>query len=143
MDRPLEGLTVVEMAGLGPAPFACYLLAGLGARVIRIEAKGRAPVFLPLDPETNPDVLMRDIRQLDLKSDQDREVALQLIAAADVLVEGFRPRVMERLRLGPDAMLEANPRLVYARRPVMARAGRWRRSPVTTSTTSLCQVFCR
>ncbi len=115
MDRPLEGLTVVEMAGLGPAPFACYLLAGLGARVIRIEAKGRAPVFLPLDPTTNPDVLMRDIRQLDLKSDDDRKAAIELIAEADVLVEGFRPGVMERLGLGPEAMLEANARLVYAR----------------------------
>jgi alpha-methylacyl-CoA racemase len=123
MDQPLEGLTVIEMAGLGPAPFACYLLAGLGAKVIRIEAKGRAPVFLPLDPETNPDALMRDVRQLDLKTDEDRSRAIALISDADVLVEGFRPGVMERLGLGPDAMLQANPRLVYARMTGYGQSG--------------------
>ena len=123
MDQPLKGLTVVEMAGLGPAPLACYILAGLGAKIIRIEAKGRAPVFLPLDPATNPDVLLRDTRQLDLKSDKDREAALNLIGKADVLVEGFRPGVMERLGLGPDAILEANPGLVYARMTGYGQSG--------------------
>ena len=58
---------------------------------------------------------MRDIRQLDLKSDDDREAAIELVTDADVMVEGFRPGVMERLGLGPEAMLEANPRLVCAR----------------------------
>ncbi|MCP4318790.1 MAG: CoA transferase [Hyphomicrobiales bacterium] len=115
MDKPLHGLKIVEMAGLGPAPFGCYLLVGLGAEVTRIEAKGRAAVFLPLDPHTNPDVLYRNVQTLDLKSDGDRQEALTLICAADVLVEGFRPGVMERLGLGPDDMLQANPGLVYAR----------------------------
>ena len=115
MARPLTGLKIVEMAGLGPAPFACYLLASLGADVTRIEAKGRSAVFLPLDPQTNPDVLYRQIVQLDLKSEEDRLEALQLIGNADVLVEGFRPGVMERLGFSPDAMLAHNNGLIYAR----------------------------
>ena len=123
MDKPLTGLKIVEMAGLGPAPFACYLLAGLGADVTRIEAKGRDAVFLPLDPQTNPDVLYRQVRTLDLKDDDDRHQATALISDADVLVEGFRPGVMERLGLGPDTMLEANPRLVYARMTGYGQSG--------------------
>lgn len=130
MDRPLEGLTVIEMAGLGPVPFACYMLAGLGARVTRIEASGRDAVFLPLDPQTNPDTSMRDVRRLDLKSDDGRRQAMDLIAAADVLIEGFRPGVMERLGLGPGETMQTNPRLIYARMtgygqngPMAARAG--------------------
>ena len=115
MDKPLSGLKIIEMAGLGPAPFACYLLAGLGAEVTRIEARGRAAVFLPLDPQTNPDVLYRNVETLDLKDDDDRAQAVALIDACDVLVEGFRPGVMERLGLGPDTMTLSNPGLVYAR----------------------------
>ncbi|MEM6462288.1 MAG: CaiB/BaiF CoA-transferase family protein [Pseudomonadota bacterium] len=115
MASPLNGLKIIEMAGLGPAPFAGYLLAGLGADVTRIEAKGREPVFLPLDPETNSDVLNKSVQKLDLKTDEDRREAETMIAGADVLVEGFRPGVMERLGLGPAEMLAANPRLVYAR----------------------------
>lgn len=130
MARPLAGLKIVEMAGLGPAPFACYLLAGLGADVTRIEAKGRNAVFLPLDPHTNPDVLYRTVRTLDLKDSDDRLEAEMVIAASDVLVEGYRPGVMERLGLGPDTLMEANPRLIYARMtgygqdgPMSGRAG--------------------
>ncbi len=115
MDRPLEGLTVIEMAGLGPAPFACYLLAGLGAQVTRIEASGRDAVFLPLDPLTDPDRMMRDVRRLDLKSEDGRGEAMALIATADVLVEGYRPGVMERLGLGPEDTCPKNPQLIYAR----------------------------
>ena len=130
MERPLAGLKIVEMAGLGPAPFACFLLAGHGADVTRIEASGRNTAFLPLDPHTNPDVLYRTIRTLDLKDDDDRDEAEALIAACDVLVEGFRPGVMERLGLGPDTLMQANPGLVYARMtgygqsgPMSGRAG--------------------
>ncbi|WP_419906130.1 CaiB/BaiF CoA transferase family protein [Hoeflea sp.] len=115
MARPLNGLKIIEMAGLGPAPFACYLLASLGADVTRIEAKGRAAVFLPLDPQTNPDVLYRKIVQLDLKSGEDHIEALEMIESADVLIEGFRPGVMERLGFAPETMLGLNPGLVYAR----------------------------
>lgn len=118
------------MAGLGPVPFACYLLAGLGAHVTRIEASGRAALFLPLDPQTNPDALMRDVRQLDLKTDDGHSQAMDFIAGADVLIEGFRPGVMERLGLGPGDTMQTNPRLIYARMtgygqsgPMAARAG--------------------
>ncbi|WP_136660178.1 CaiB/BaiF CoA-transferase family protein [Nitratireductor sp. XY-223] len=115
MARPLNGLKIIEMAGLGPAPFACYILASLGANVTRIEAKGRSAVFLPLDPQTNPDVLYRRIVQLDLKTEEDRLEAVELIDDADVLIEGFRPGVMERLGFSPDAMIARNPGLIYAR----------------------------
>lgn len=123
MDRPLEGLTVIEMAGLGPVPFACYMLAGLGAHVTRIEASGRDPVFLPLDPQTNPDTSMRDVRRLDLKTDDGRRQAMDLIAEADVLIEGFRPGVMERLGLGPGDTKQTNPRLIFARMTGYGQSG--------------------
>jgi alpha-methylacyl-CoA racemase len=130
MDKPLAGLKIVEMAGLGPAPFACYVLAGLGADVTRIEAKGRDTVFLPLDPRANPDLRYRTVRTLDLKDPDDHRDAASLIAASDVLVEGFRPGVMERLGLGPDTVMQANPGLIYARMtgygqtgPMSGRAG--------------------
>ena len=130
MTAPLQGLKIIEMAGLGPTPLACYLLASLGADVTRIEARGRDPVFLPLDPRSNPDKLNRTILELDLKAEADREEAIELIAGADVLVEGFRPGAMERLGLGPDEMMALNDRLIYARMtgygqdgPMAQRAG--------------------
>ncbi len=110
---PLAGLKVIEFAGLGPAPFACMLLADLGADVVRIDRAGAGDGLLGL----SRDVLDRGRRSLvlDLKSDAGRAVALRMIAAADVLIEGFRPGVMERLGLGPEAAHAANPGLVYGR----------------------------
>lgn len=107
---PLNGLRVVEFAGIGPAPFCATLLSDLGAEVLRIDRPngGAAP----------HDVTARGRAgslALDLKAEADRETALQAIAAADVLIEGFRPGVMERLGLGPDDALAANPRLIYGR----------------------------
>ncbi|GKX33504.1 MAG: CoA transferase [Rhizobiaceae bacterium MnEN-MB40S] len=115
MKGPLDGIKIVEMAGLGPAPFACYLLAGMGAQVTRIEAARRAATFIKLNPETNPDILLREIREIDLKSPDGHDEAMRLIEAADVLVEGFRPGVMERLGLGPEPAHKVNPGLIYAR----------------------------
>ncbi|MBW8638838.1 CoA transferase [Hoeflea sp. WL0058] len=115
MKGPLDGIKIVEMAGLGPAPFACYLLAGMGAQVTRIEAARRGSTFIKLTPETNPDILMREIREIDLKSPEGHDEAMRLIEAADVLVEGFRPGVMERLGLGPEPAHKVNPGLIYAR----------------------------
>jgi len=105
---PLEGVKVVEFAGIGPGPFCCMLLSDMGADVVRIDRKG-APF--------RPDITARGRRSvaLDLKHDADTAVAAALIAKADVLIEGFRPGVMERLGLGPAPMLERNPRLVYGR----------------------------
>ncbi|MFG2661895.1 CaiB/BaiF CoA transferase family protein [Streptomyces sp. NPDC048425] len=109
---PLSGLRVVEIAGIGPSPFAAMLLADLGADVLRVDRKG-AERIVP----ARYDLLNRNRRNiaLDLKHPRGLETALQLAERADVLLEGFRPGVAERLGLGPDACLERNSRLVYGR----------------------------
>ncbi|GAB3165506.1 alpha-methylacyl-CoA racemase [Amycolatopsis stemonae] len=128
MTGPLTGLRVVELAGIGPAPHAAMVLADLGADVVRIE---RPQGTLDLTGG-RPDHLLRGRRSVaaDLKSDDGRALTRRLIAKADVLLEGFRPGVAERLGVGPDACRELNPRLVYARMtgwgqegPLAQRAG--------------------
>lgn len=106
---PLNGVRVVEFAGIGPGPFCCMLLSDMGAEVVRIERKG-ARTF-------RNDITARGRRSvaLDMKAPADVELALALIEKADVLVEGFRPGVMERLGVGPDEALARNRRLVYGR----------------------------
>jgi len=115
MNGPLRGLKVIEMPAIGPVPFCGMLLADLGADVLRIDRVQDAGLGLPI--ETRYDVLGRGKRSLalDLKTDPARAMVLGLAGKADVLLEGFRPGTMERLGFGPDAMLERNPRLVYAR----------------------------
>ncbi|HRE19500.1 MAG TPA: CaiB/BaiF CoA-transferase family protein, partial [Rhabdaerophilum sp.] len=110
MSLPLAGLRIVEFAGIGPAPFAAMLLGDMGAEIIRIDRPGGA------DPWTK-NVIRRGRRSVvaDLKSAEDIALVRGLIVRADALIEGFRPGVMERLGLGPEAMLAANPRLVYGR----------------------------
>ena len=109
MVGPLHGLTIVEMAGLGPGPFAAMMLADHGAEVIRVERAGM--IGVPNDP------LLRNRKSisLDLKRDDHREVVRRLAADAEGLIEGYRPGVMERLGLGPDVLIGANPKLVYGR----------------------------
>ena len=109
MAGPLSGLKIVEMAGLGPGPFAAMMLADHGAEVIRVERAGM--IGVPNDP------LLRNRRSisLDLKREECREAVLRLASKADGLIEGYRPGVMERLGLGPDELLKANPKLVYGR----------------------------
>ena len=109
MAGPLSGLTIIEMAGLGPGPFAAMMLADHGAEVIRVERAGM--IGVPNDP------LRRNRRSisLDLKREEHRLVVGRLAARADGLVEGYRPGVMERLGLGPEPLTEANPKLVYGR----------------------------
>ena len=115
---PLKGIKVVEFAALGPAPMGAMLLADLGAEVLRIERKtnvnGRPTADL-FDPKI--DILNRSRRvvALDMKKPEAIETALRLIEQADVLIEGFRPGVMERLGIGPDVCLARNPKLVYGR----------------------------
>lgn len=113
-SMPLSGLRVLEFSGLGPTPFGAMLLSDLGADVIRIT---RAGAVNPLGGDPQFDFLFRGrpALPLDLKSAADRERVEKLVARADVLIEGFRPGTMERLGLGPDAMIEANPKLIYAR----------------------------
>lgn len=123
---PLQGTKVVEFAAIGPVPWCGQLLAELGADVVRIDRPGA------VDPATDTNYTKggRRVLVLDLKNPRDREAALSLVAAADVLVEGLRPGVMERLGLGPADCHAANPRLVYARMtgwgqdgPLAQRAG--------------------
>ncbi|MDF8359501.1 CaiB/BaiF CoA transferase family protein [Achromobacter anxifer] len=111
MAGPLSGLTVVEMAGIGPGPFCAMMLADMGADVIRIDRL--TPGFLG-GGGTIIDRGRRTIA-LDLKKPGATDIVLRLLDKADALLEGFRPGVMERLGLGPDACLARNPRLVYGR----------------------------
>ena len=113
MAGPLEGYKVVEMVGLGPAPFCAMMLADMGAEVIRIDRRGAGGT----GDDARFDVMARGRRSLgiDLKQPGGAETVLGLIARADVLIEGFRPGVMERLGLGPDVCLARNPKLVYGR----------------------------
>jgi alpha-methylacyl-CoA racemase len=106
---PLEGLRVLEFAGLGPAPFCGMLLSDLGADVLRIDRPGAHYDRFAIETRGRRSLV------LDLKSDAARETALRLAARADALIEGFRPGVMERLGLGPNVALARNPRLVYGR----------------------------
>ena len=113
---PLAGLSVVEMAGLGPAPFAGLMLADMGADVLRIDRKSRG-ADAAFERVKAPNTIDRGRRTvtLDLKIPEAAALALDLIAAADVVIEGFRPGVMERLGLGPEVCLARNPALVYGR----------------------------
>ncbi len=115
MGGPLQGIKVVELAGIGPAPMCAMLLADLGAEVIRVDRL--APADLGIDSGRQYNLLERSRRSMavDLKSAEGVEVVLKLVERADALIEGFRPGVTERLGLGPDVCLARNPRLVYGR----------------------------
>jgi alpha-methylacyl-CoA racemase len=112
---PLKGLTIIEIAGIGPGPFAAMLLADMGAEVIRVERPGGS-VFAAAH-NTKLDFLNRNKRCIsaNLKSTDGVDTVLRLIEKADALLEGNRPGVMERLGLGPDVCLARNPALVYGR----------------------------
>lgn len=114
MPGPLAGVRVIELAGIGPAPFAGMVLSDLGAEVVRVD---RPQQVRPDAPPPAGDVLGRGRRSIavDLKQDAGRDVVLQLVDAADALIEGFRPGVTERLGLDPTTCLARNPRLVYGR----------------------------
>ncbi|WP_329161887.1 CoA transferase [Streptomyces anulatus] len=125
---PLTGVRVVELAGIGPGPFAAMLLADLGADVVRVDRPGGAG--LGIDPAS--DLTNRNKRSvlLDLKSDEGPARVLDLVGRADILIEGYRPGVAERLGIGPEACLARNPELVYGRMtgwgqdgPLAERAG--------------------
>mgnify|MGYP003300471118 FL=1 len=117
---PLNGYRIVEMAGLGPAPFCAMLLSDMGADVVRIDREGGSN---SLDLEI--DVLNRGRRSvaLNLKTPEGIATALALITRADAVIEGYRPGVMERLGLGPEECLAKNPRLVYGRMTGWGQAG--------------------
>ncbi len=115
MSGPLDGVKVIELAGIGPGPFCAMMLADMGADVVRIDRAGNVSGG---DPATPPaDLLNRGRRSVgvDLKNPDGVETVLRLVESADALIEGFRPGVTERLGLGPDVCLARNPGLVYGR----------------------------
>jgi len=115
VSGPLEGIRIIELAGLGPAPFAGMMLADAGADIIRIDRSERA--VYPPHSEAHVDLMNRGRRSvaMDLKNPDAVSLLLQLVERADGLMEGFRPGVAERLGVGPDACLDRNPKLVYGR----------------------------
>ncbi len=112
---PLHGLRVVELASIGPGPMCAMLLADLGAEVLRIDRLEPSGLGVPVDPRFDVPGRSRRSVALDLKSDAGREAARRLIATADVLIEGWRPGVAERLGLGPEDCHARHPGLVYGR----------------------------
>jgi alpha-methylacyl-CoA racemase len=114
MAGPLHGVRILEIAGIGPGPFAAMMLADMGAEVVRVER-----VQAVRDDATGPhwDVMLRGRRNiaLDLKHADGVETLLSLVERADVVIEGFRPGVMERLGVGPEVCLARNPKLVFGR----------------------------
>lgn len=117
--KPLAGVEVVEMAGLGPGPHAGQLLADWGASVTAVSRAGQP--LMPVESRGKRSVV------LDLKSEGGREAVLRLAERADILVEGYRPGVMERLGLGPTETQARNPRLVYGRMTGWGQTGPWAR----------------
>ena len=117
MSGPLSGLTIVELAGIGPAPYACMLLSDMGSRVVRVERIGRQLHAYDTDENRRKDVMSRGRHSIaiDLKDSEGLGIVMRLIEESDVLIEGFRPGVIERMGLGPDVCLRRNPKLVIGR----------------------------
>lgn len=120
---PLHGLTVLELAGIGPGPMCAMLLADLGADVLRIDRLEPSGLGLAMDKRHEVHGRSRRSLALDLKAPAGRDAVLRLVAGADVLIEGFRPGVAERLGLGPEACARHNPRLIYGRMTGFGQSG--------------------
>ncbi|MEK7344856.1 MAG: CaiB/BaiF CoA-transferase family protein [Pseudomonadota bacterium] len=123
--KPYAHLRVVEFATVGGVPFCAWWLAQQGAQVLRIQNPNAAPLGVPIVAEADIGHWQRDMLVLDLRNPSDRAAALEAIADADVLLEGFRPGVMERLGLGPADCHARSPGLVYARIVGWERHGPW------------------
>jgi alpha-methylacyl-CoA racemase len=123
LGGPLHGLRVIELAGIGPGPMCCMLLADLGADVVRVDRLQPSGLGLALDPRFDVNSRSRRSVALDLKSPAGRAAALRLIDQADVLIEGFRPGVTESLGLGPADCHARNPGLVYGRMTGFGQTG--------------------
>lgn len=123
MAGPLTGRRIIEIAGIGPGPFAAMLLADFGAEVVRVDRAGA--VRGPAPDAPHPDVSLRGRRNaaIDLKHPDGAAALLDLVESADALIEGFRPGVMERLGVGPDECLTRNPKLVFGRMTGWGQAG--------------------
>ncbi|WP_068086771.1 CaiB/BaiF CoA transferase family protein [Novosphingobium rosa] len=121
MSGPLAGLRVVEFASIGPGPHAAMLLSDLGADVLRIDREGGNGWPNPIADRG------RAVKVVDIRQSAGRDWAAHAVAHADVLIEGMRPGVMERLGLGPDVLCAANPRLIYGRMTGWGQEGPWAR----------------
>lgn len=115
---PLAGVRIVEFAGIGPGPFAVMMLADMGAEVVSVARPGNG-----IKPATDFIFRGRRVVELDLRREEGWAKAIELAASADAVVEGFRPGVMERMGLGPDQLIERNPRLVFARMTGWGQSG--------------------
>lgn len=120
---PLQGLRVIELASIGPGPMCAMLLADLGADVVRVDRLEPSGLGVPMDKRFDVNARSRRSVALDLKLPAGRDAVLRLVEGADVLIEGFRPGVAERLGLGPDACMVRNPRLVYGRMTGFGQTG--------------------
>lgn len=127
---PLKGYRVIEMAGIGPAPFCAMMLADMGAEVIRVDRREKADLGVVRKPAFEVMNRGRSTIAVDIKKPEAVAVVKRLVENADAIIEGFRPGVMERLGLGPDVLAAINPRLVFGRMtgfgqegPMAARAG--------------------
>ena len=120
---PLKGLRVIELAGIGPGPFCAMLLADMGADVVRVDRTEASELGVPMDKRYDVNGRNRRSVALDLKSAAGRDAVKRLVAGADVLIEGFRPGVAERLGLGPADCHAINPRLVYGRMTGFGQSG--------------------
>ncbi|MGE0385245.1 MAG: CaiB/BaiF CoA transferase family protein [Gammaproteobacteria bacterium] len=120
---PLQGVKVVELAGIGPGPMCAMLLADMGATVIRVDRKEPSGLGVQRPLKYNLSLRNRKAIAVDLKNPAAVEMVLALVEQADALIEGFRPGVTERLGLGPDACLARNPRLVYGRMTGWGQSG--------------------
>src|SRR3984893_3637327 len=120
---PLSGVKIVELAGIGPGPFAGMLLSDMGADIVRVDGAQQVNPA-PFD-KPNLEPLYRGRRSIgvDLKNPEGVELVLKLVEKADALVEGYRPGVTERLGLGPDVCLARNPKLVYGRMTGLGQDG--------------------
>jgi alpha-methylacyl-CoA racemase len=120
---PLAGKTIIEFAGLGPAPYAGMMLADMGAEVIRIERPGGGTMIGSADPKWDVHNRGKACICINMKSPEGVACAERLVQSADALIEGFRPGVMENLGLGPDHCLQINPKLVYGRMTGWGQSG--------------------
>lgn len=120
---PLAGLKVIELAGIGPVPFAARHLEQMGASIIRIERPFSIDAVIPV--ERDPANATKQSVTLDLKTKAGKDAFLELLDHADVLLEGHRPGVMEKLGIGPDVCLDRNPRLIFGRMTGWGQTGPW------------------
>jgi len=127
---PLSGLRILELASIGPGPYCAMLLSDLGAEVVRIDRAGGNGWPNPILDRG------RAVLEGDIRSEEGRSLCLNASDKADVIIEGFRPGVMERLGLGPAVLLERNPRLIYGRMTGWGQEGPLAKVGGTTSTTS-------